>query len=480
MINNPELHTENQQAPVANATDFGTAIRLLSQSIRSYFEHLRKYPADRSFPRLHRLEVRIPEIDPLLWLQQQDAETKIYWEDREHLYAMASIGAADVVTDEADLSIAALFARLHRRLTSADHPAVRYFGGLRFYAPSERDATWQHFGRYRFILPQFLLERHSDHTLFACNIFLDRPSNLREAETALLRQLDRLTFHKSTERVTVPDRETRHDLPDRVHWARAIETALAQFSRGDLHKVVLARKSVFSFARPLNPQFLLRRLKASNPQLFFFCFQPDAENAFIGGSPERLYRREGHQIKSEAIAGTRPRGFTVAEDERLGKELLQSEKDIREHRFVVDTILQTLNRLCQTVDMDDEISLLKLARVQHLCCRLQGVLADGVTDADLIQALHPTPAVGGSPTAKAIRLIRELEPFDRGWYAAPIGWIGQDAAEFVVGIRSGLVQGRRLSLFSGAGIVRGSTPEAEWQEIENKIANFMKILHTPC
>ena len=143
---------------------------------------------------------------------------------------------------------------------------------------------------------------------------------------------------------------------------------------------------------------------------------------------------------------------------------------------MVENIKENLEKLCHTVDIDDEITILKLSKIQHLRCRLQGILADDVSDAEIFKILHPTPAVGGSPTDQAIDAIKKLEPFDRGWYAAPLGWISQDAAEFVVGIRSGLVDHETLALFSGAGIVNGSTPDGEWTEIENKIGNFMKAI----
>ncbi|MFQ5631178.1 MAG: isochorismate synthase MenF, partial [bacterium] len=208
----------------------------------------------------------------------------------------------------------------------------------------------------------------------------------------------------------------------------------------------------------------------------YFYFQPEQHVAFLGGSIERLYSKENRMLKSEAIAGTRRRGRTTQEDKALAKDLLHCDKDLREHNFVVENIKENLEKLCHTVDIDDEITLLKLAQVQHLRCRLQGILADDISDAQILQTMHPTPAVGGSPTNKAIAAIKKLEPFDRGWYAAPIGWVSNEASEFVVGIRSGLVEGNKLALFSGAGIVKGSTPDGEWAEIENKIANFMKAI----
>jgi len=221
---------------------------------------------------------------------------------------------------------------------------------------------------------------------------------------------------------------------------------------------------------------LLARLRAITPNSFHFCFQPEHGLAFIGATPERLYGRVGRTLRSEAIAGTRPNGATAAETARLGYELLHSEKDVREHVFVREQIRQQLAPLCSTLVVAPEPALLKLTRRQHLWTPISGQLHDHVDDADILSRLHPTSAVGGEPTARALQHIAELEPFDRGWYAGPLGWIAHGSAEFAVAIRSGLVDGAQLALYSGAGIVPGSTADGEWDEIENKISDFVNIL----
>jgi menaquinone-specific isochorismate synthase len=121
---------------------------------------------------------------------------------------------------------------------------------------------------------------------------------------------------------------------------------------------------------------------------------------------------------------------------------------------------------------------MRLSRGRHLVTRVEGVASEGVGAAELLNGLHPTPAVGGYPTEDAMVAISKLETFDRGWYAAPVGWIAADAAEFAVAIRSGLVEGKKVSLYSGAGIVGGSTADGEWSEIEDKIEDFISVFGT--
>jgi menaquinone-specific isochorismate synthase len=162
-------------------------------------------------------------------------------------------------------------------------------------------------------------------------------------------------------------------------------------------------------------------------------------------------------------------------DEKLGTDLLTSEKDLREHRWVSDVVRSHLEPLCKRVDKPEKERLLKLAHVQHLFTPFHGQLKNGISDGDIVGCLHPTPAVGGHPKDKAYELIRELETFDRGWYAGPIGWINGTGAEFAVAIRSALLNAQQLILYAGSGIVQGSTAEKEWEETEIKLLNFTRL-----
>jgi menaquinone-specific isochorismate synthase len=264
----------------------------------------------------------------------------------------------------------------------------------------------------------------------------------------------------------------REDSPDLQGWRENVERALSAFSEGRLGKVVLARRAEFGFFGDLDPTLLLESLKATTPGCFHFYAEPESGTAFLGASPERLFRRDGRSVESEAVAGTRPRGVSSAEDDGLRDDLLHSAKDLSEHTYVSKGIREALAPLCEELEIEDCVSEMKLARGRHLRSKVRGTLKDGVTEAGLLDAMHPTPAVGGHPRIEALEQIHALEPFDRGWYAGPVGWIGQEASEFAVGIRSGLVRGQTLALYSGAGIVAGSVPDEEWAEIEQKIGDF--------
>jgi len=178
-----------------------------------------------------------------------------------------------------------------------------------------------------------------------------------------------------------------------------------------------------------------------------------------------------------ALAGSAPRGATQAEDEQLGAELLQSEKNGIEHAVVVATVREALLAHCSMVHVSDIPHLLKLKNVQHLETPIVGELLPGRCILDIIADLHPTPAVGGFPRQEALATIRRVEQLDRGWYAGPLGWIGADGhGEFAVALRSGLVTEHEATLFAGCGIVGDSDPQSEYAESCLKLQGMLRGL----
>ncbi len=424
--------------------------------------------------RVERVEVSAGGVDLVRWLSEQESWPKVYWAGRDDGVEVAAAGVADRIPpkDPRDAGL------LHDHLSAvpelaAGDPRVRYYGGLRFDPETEPAGEWAAFGAFHFVLPRFELLLEGEETTLVCNLLLPRDAGRRRE---ILGQIDFLALpEERTGQVELPLPVSRKDTPDYEGWKRNIEWSLSAFDNTSLDKVVLARRAEFGFAGEPDPVTLFDNLKAATPGCSHFYIEPEAGTAFVGASPERLFRREDRVVRSEAVAGTRPRSHSAAADAGLREELLGSEKDRAEHGYVRRGIRETLEGLCDEVEVDGDTSEMKLARGRHLVSRVSGVLREGVGDADLLQALHPTPAVGGYPKDEARTAIRELEPFDRGLYAGPVGWVGGAGAEFAVGIRSGLVRGRRVALFSGAGIVAGSTSEGEWAEIEQKIGDFTEV-----
>ena len=312
-----------------------------------------------------------------------------------------------------------------RRALAADAGDLRYFGGLvlRRRGPP-RDRDWAPFGAARFTLPRFEITREGETWSLACTFAADPGETPRHRLRRYEEELSHLRTGQKAAAPLPPLLAPRRQPGPGGLGARRSRTCCTGSSTGRCRRWCSRAARDFRFAEPPDPFLLLHRLRAANPEGFHFAFQPEEGSTFLGVSPERLYRREGRRIFSEAVAGTRRRGDSEHEDQAMGDALLESEKDRREHRFVADEIGRKLDGLCRSYRADREVSLLKLARLQHLRRRFEGTLRAGVDDAAIVAALHPTPAVAGNPTAAAVAEIAQREPFHRGWYAGPLGWVG--------------------------------------------------------
>lgn len=253
-------------------------------------------------------------------------------------------------------------------------------------------------------------------------------------------------------------------IPD-VQWLEAVAEVIELIDRGEAEKVVLARDYALWSKTPFDPIRLLARLEERFPDCHVFRV-----DGLVGASPELLIRRTGPLISSQALAGSAPRADDDAEDERLGKELLASDKDLREHASAAASVGRVLGEVCELLERDPAPSLVRLANVQHLGTRFSGRLAEPTSVLELAGKLHPTAAVGGTPTPVAIDLIHRLERMDRGRYAGPVGVVDANGdGEFAIALRCAEISGARARLFAGAGIVAGSLPEAELEETRIKL-----------
>lgn len=425
--------------------------------------------------RIVRAETQCPDLDLLAWIAAQRCDAKLFWSDREQVFAVAGIGIAAEYASQTPADTAGLFSAMIRDL-SPSNPNLRYYGGFRFDNGGPEPGPWEAFGAYRFVVPAVEFGRKGNQYYLACNLAIDESSNPTNDLDRLIDVIQEIACPEEKNSGGVPEPVSREDKPGEADWKESVIEILHRFDAHSLEKVVLARESSFTFDQRIDPFDLLNGLIQSTPYSYHFCFQIGPDNAFIGASPERLYKRASTYLQSEALAGTRPRGATPEEDAVIGQELLKNEKELREHRLVAETILKTFEHRCRVVRGGERIELLVLSHCQHLLTRVEGMLKETGHDAELLAALHPTPAVGGVPREDSKQVIHELEPFERGWYAGPVGWVGYDASEFAVAIRSGLLTDDALSLYTGAGIVPGSVASDEWDEIENKMTDFLAVL----
>ncbi len=266
------------------------------------------------------------------------------------------------------------------------------------------------------------------------------------------------------------------EVPSAEAWKGAVGAAADAVREGSLKKIVLARAIRVGASR-LDPVRALSRLRADYPGCTLFAVAR-GDRCFLGATPERLVRVRKGEVSVAAVAGSAPRGATEDEDRRLGETLLANLKDQAEHAVVVDALRDALSKICTTVSMEADPVVLKVRNVQHLSTPVTGVLRERQTVLDLVDLLHPTPAVGGAPREEALRWIHEHEGLERGWYAGPVGWMDRTGdGEFAVAIRSALLRGTQALVFAGCGIMASSDPDQEYAESWLKLQPILFALN---
>ncbi len=271
-------------------------------------------------------------------------------------------------------------------------------------------------------------------------------------------------------------REIRR-VPGREAWDRMVEVALEEVAAGRLEKVVAARCLELALDRPVDAVDVLLALRGGGEGTFPYLLEPVAGSFLVGAAPEIVASRRGRRFRATAVAGTVREGADPAESERLARRLLSSDKDRREHRIGVRDMREALLEVAGVAEVDQVPSVLRLQGMQHLSTRLTARLAEDLHVLELLATLHPTAAVNGRPRQAALAYLRRREPFDRGWYAGPVGWF--DAAgdgAFAPALRSVTAEGRRARVCAGAGLVEGSRPAAEWDETGVKLRPALRAL----
>lgn len=395
----------------------------------------------KSYP-LHRTETTVPLCDPIAWLSSQSLYPKVFWREKRSSLTHAAVGALLSFSEPPNIA--------------ESHSCDRFYGGIRFQDTALRDSIWEKFPASCFWLPQMELTIHADHATI-----INYAKNTPVADPVELPR-------------DLPFYLQRQDNPSYSQWQNNIHKALESISSGSIDKLVLARKTTLTCAAPISAWPILHRFKDTQ-HATLFAFQMDPENCFLGATPERLFLREKNQLHTEAIAATRPRGKTPQEDLAFEKALRTCPKELREFNLVKEYLHSTATPLCSHMAWENKTTLLKTPHVQHLHDRLNATLNSTVSSAELLRLFHPTPALGGFPKEQALKQLQQIEPFDRGWYGSAIGTITAERSSFYVAIRSALIQNKFLHLFAGTGIVPGSLPEREWEELEHKIHPFLEI-----
>ncbi|QDZ92822.1 isochorismate synthase [Shewanella decolorationis] len=444
----------------------------LSEDLKSLIDkliQLKQVPPTEPIVQLSLTTVSIPLIS---WLASQHQYPRIYWHGRDKVEEVAAIGACKDFKFETGVDDKTLANVYEQQRALSSNPEIRYYGGVAFDRSIE---SWPEFGNSRFVLPRIEFRRSNNQ--FSLRVNLNFADSTPEEE--INRAIAAIEAVMPARPLAPPNKLTllsRNDTPDFPRWKTLVEQVVEPKFNQETPKVVLSRHTELEVNAQVDPWMVLACWQGRNPNSFQFGFQFSPDRTYISCSPERLFRRRQQELFTEALAGTTVRGLNQEEDTALANALLEDNKNSVENQLVRRHIVSMLSPLSQHVSAEEAATIFKLNHIQHLHRAIRAELKQGVNDFQLLQALHPTPAVGGLPRQSAMNFIREREGYMRGWYAGACGYFNKYESEFSVAIRSALIEPGKINLFAGAGIIAGSDPEAEWQELENKLATIMSIL----
>ncbi len=399
---------------------------------------------------------------------------------------VVGLGAAAIVQTsgperfaQAQIALREAFERIGYADDATRELPIRFYGGAAFVPGRDGSGCWQSFGDATFVLPRWLYV--DDGVSARLAVVFDRAKDdLAEVARRANELLALAAGGGSDAAPSVPASGPTEGLTaelecqestSEAEWQKLIDSIRGGIRSGTYAKVVAARRSTLRLSPAPEPALVLGRLDELAPRCTRFGLRIGTRT-FVGATPERLVRRSGSRVLTEAIAGSIPASVPGG-----AEQLLSSHKDLAEHRYVVDAIAAVLAPLSTRLDVAEHPEVRQLRHILHLRTPIVAELSSDVHVLELTSRLHPTPAVGGVPTERALDWIVSSEPATRGWYASPFGWVdAQGDGEMVVALRSALINGDRVHLYAGAGIVDESNAAAEYEETEVKLAGMRAAL----
>lgn len=456
----------------------------LLDELKNRIEKARLYNS----PILYSIVEKVQNEDPLHYFnigEKYFAGQRFYWSDFDNQFSIAGIGSEFTIEMNAPQFKYSKVEEIWKQLlevSSIDHHMYPngtgpiLFGGFSFDALKEKSGLWKDFPNAKFVLPKFSYSVIKGQAYLTTNIICKQTS---DADTLFNEMNSMKTALSNVNQISgkhFDNAEYSENEVDPEGWMESVKRATKSIQNGDLEKVVLARETRLTYKSEIDIANVISQLSLNQVNSYIFAFESN-ENCFVGASPERLIKKENNLLFSTCLAGSIARGKTKLEDEELGEALLQDRKNLIEHEVVVHMIKEAMEEVCRSISAPSHPTLYKTHHIQHLFTPVIGEVANDISLFSVIEKLHPTPALGGYPKGKALQMIREIEMLDRGWYAAPIGWIDfKGDGEFAVAIRSGLIQGNEVSLFAGCGIVGDSDPVSEYHETKLKFKPMLSAL----
>jgi menaquinone-specific isochorismate synthase len=450
---------------------------------------LRAMMPGSSTARLATVTIPAPDLRPETFLRHAEGEERGFWAKGDRWVAHRGVvaelrGGGDPSVDRfEEVATAAHALALEPFIpeSTARAPRVRYYGGFSFRPDHVAAGVWQDFPGWLFHVPVFELEGEGSGDAWLRVRTLVEPGagqetfvRLRHRAEALRAELTALS--DGLPRAAVPV-AGRGGATDRTSWEDAVRTSLDAIRSGRVSKAVLARTLDIELDGAVDPIDLVSHLWSVNRGSYVFFFEPIPGSAIVGAAPETVATLRDGVFHATAVAGSIRRGETAREQAELAARLLASEKDRVEQRIALDDMVARLGTVAHQIRTDPQPHVLTLARIQHLETEIRASVPPNVGILDLLRLLHPTPTVCGLPRDSAMAFLGEEEPFERGWYAGPVGFFDAEGnGIFVPALRMGVATGSGWRLFAGAGLVEGSVPALEWEETAIKFEPMLEAL----
>lgn len=350
-----------------------------------------------------------------------------------------------------------------------------FIGAMKFL-PERAEDNWNEFEDSTWFIPEVMLCRTNQKNYLVFNVNFSTTAHIEKIKERIKKKLESLFDQTEKELVQAKIKSINGDSPkDKKKWKGFVTHAIENILENNIDKVVLSRRVELSLTSEPNLNYLAESLRINYPRCSIFCYHHGKSN-FFGASPERLALFSAGKMMIEILAGSAPRGKDDIEDLSIEKNILMSEKNIREHNFVVEYIKTVLNPIAININIENPLTAKKLPNIQHISTLLQAKLKKDETLFSTLKELFPTPAVCGVPKENAIHLIKKLEEQKRGLYSGIIGWFNLlGEAEFVISLRSALQINHSLYAYAGSGIVQDSEPEDEFKETELKFHTIVSL-----
>ncbi len=399
-------------------------------------------------------------------LHKAGINDKFYWRSRDDDFEALALGTARFfrLTEwEAFKSATEEF------LIKASQFDLRLYGGVAFDKSLEVGQDWNGFEKGEWVLPWLEIGRKKG--IYYVQIIVET-SQVSELQGRLKQVLENLNDDVNGQALSLETKKVLH-FPLKDNWLNIVNDIRKKINQSRLTKLVLARKTEVTVPSQFSKKKLLQKVMGEQVASFIFWKEKNGL-IFLGQSPELLFRSKDTHLMSEALAGTRPRHRNELLDKKLEEELIQGKKERLEHLIVLENCQQVFLEVSTAIEVG-ELKVKKMKRVQHLVQSITGELKNGESALSVLAKLHPTAATAGAPKNEALSFIQSSEGFSRGWYAGAIGWLSAKESEFCVGLRCLLYSEKNnsLCLYAGAGILADSDPESEWEELNDKISQYL-------